>query len=201
MKICRKCEKVKGLDEFHKWKEGKDGLCLYCKECVSNERKVFLKENHEKLLHKRKEQREKEPERFRKYCNRTYIKYREKYKKNQRIYNEKNREIINEKRKKYYFENREVINAKERIYLSSEKGKLRSNEYYHKTKERFDLKIKARNKVRYAVRVGNLIKPEICEKCFEKKLLHGHHEDYSKPLEVIWVCVYCHKNIHKSREN
>lgn len=200
MKVCKKCEKEKVLDQFHKWKAGKDGFCLYCKECVSNDRKRFLEKNHARILGKRKEQRDKDPERFRISCNKTYIKYREKYKQNQRIYNEKNREIINEKRRKYYDENREIINVKQNSFLATEEGKIKSNEYYHRTKEKFDLKIKARNKVRYAVKVGNLYKPEICERCFEKKELHGHHEDYNMPLQVIWVCAYCHKKIHKDKE-
>jgi len=27
----------------------------------------------------------------------------------------------------------------------------------------------------------------------------AHHEDYSKPLEVIWLCRVCHKSLHQGR--
>ncbi|GAF78315.1 unnamed protein product, partial [marine sediment metagenome] len=38
---------------------------------------------------------------------------------------------------------------------------------------------------------------QICEICKEKKAEVRHHEDYSKPREVILVCMKCHKKIHK----
>lgn len=50
-----------------------------------------------------------------------------------------------------------------------------------------------------AVRDGKIIKPTQCQDCrgnFPKRLIHGHHEDYSKPLEVVWVCPNCHKARH-----
>jgi hypothetical protein len=33
-----------------------------------------------------------------------------------------------------------------------------------------------------------------CQKCGEKAEMH--HEDYSKPLEVTWLCRECHLNLH-----
>ncbi len=197
MKKCTKCEREKELIEFHNWKQGKDGLCNYCKECISKDRKRFLEENGNELRKRRKEVRDNDSERFKKYQKDSYQRHVESRKERQRLYNEKNKEYINEKRRIYYTENKEKINKKQNAYLATEKGKQYSNEYYHRTKERFDLKIKARNKLRYAVRVGNIMKKESCEKCFEKTNLHGHHEDYNKPLDVIWLCPKCHKLSHK----
>lgn len=49
-----------------------------------------------------------------------------------------------------------------------------------------------------AVRDGRMFKPEECEMCGELgRKIHGHHDDYSKPLEVRWVCPPCHKEIHR----
>ena len=53
-------------------------------------------------------------------------------------------------------------------------------------------KRKAHNAVNNAVRDGRLFKPDNCERCNSDGLLHGHHHDYSKPLEVEWICVPCH---------
>lgn len=47
-----------------------------------------------------------------------------------------------------------------------------------------------------ALRDGRLTKPERCSHCGLKKPLQGHHEDYTKPLEVIWLCVKCHNILH-----
>jgi len=36
----------------------------------------------------------------------------------------------------------------------------------------------------------------LCAWCGEEKRLHLHHHDYRKPLEVMPLCVACHKKIH-----
>lgn len=64
---------------------------------------------------------------------------------------------------------------------------------YHKHKE----KVKARQRVRYAILKGVIIKPENCSICYKKVNLEGHHKNYKKPLIVIWVCRDCHRKIDK----
>lgn len=54
-----------------------------------------------------------------------------------------------------------------------------------------------------AVRDGRLIKPKQCSICFEFKpsrQIHGHHDDYTKPMEVRWMCAMCH-TIEHGRQN
>lgn len=66
-------------------------------------------------------------------------------------------------------------------------------------KRRHPDKARARKAVHNAVFRGTLAKPESCGACgavTEKRLLHGHHADYSKPLEVEWLCRKCHESIH-----
>jgi len=46
---------------------------------------------------------------------------------------------------------------------------------------------------RSALYRGLIIKPTCCENCNTiSSRLNGHHEDYNKPLEVIWLCSSCH---------
>ncbi len=54
----------------------------------------------------------------------------------------------------------------------------------------------ARLAVRVAVNTGKLIKPDACIVCGSGKDLEGHHEDYTKPLEVAWLCRDCHASYH-----
>jgi ribosomal protein S27AE len=54
----------------------------------------------------------------------------------------------------------------------------------------------ARKRVEYHVKVGN-IKKEPCARCGITKSVQAHHEDYSKPLDVIWLCAKDHKARHR----
>lgn len=58
-------------------------------------------------------------------------------------------------------------------------------------------KTRARRAVAYAVKVGRLIPAESCNACSSSDFeLVAHHEDYSYPLRVLWVCRACHRRIH-----
>jgi hypothetical protein len=56
-------------------------------------------------------------------------------------------------------------------------------------------RIKCHNAVARAVKKGTLIKVP-CERCGNIKSL-AHHDDYDKPLDVMWLCQPCHKQRHK----
>lgn len=61
-------------------------------------------------------------------------------------------------------------------------------------------KAKARWAVNAAIREGKLEKPRRCGECdelTEKRHLHAHHADYSKPLNVSWLCRPCHGLQHR----
>ncbi len=49
-----------------------------------------------------------------------------------------------------------------------------------------------------AVRDGKLIKSRVCSNCGnEHKKIHAHHDDYSMPMTVRWLCPKCHAEWHK----
>jgi hypothetical protein len=53
----------------------------------------------------------------------------------------------------------------------------------------------AHTAVAKAIRNGVLTRMP-CERCGAVKS-EGHHEDYDKPLDVMWLCQPCHKQRHK----
>lgn len=66
-------------------------------------------------------------------------------------------------------------------------------------KRRHPEKIRAHHLVQRAIRRGVLVRG-ICTGCGDVKA-QAHHEDYSKPLDVIWLCDRCHKNLHNQKRD
>jgi hypothetical protein len=56
----------------------------------------------------------------------------------------------------------------------------------------------ARRAVASAVKSGRLIRPRACVECDRRRRVEGHHDDYSQPLEVRWLCHSCHQKHHRS---
>lgn len=46
------------------------------------------------------------------------------------------------------------------------------------------------------VKAGRIVRPERCEECGEAGPIHTHHDDYTKPLDVRWLCHRCHRQLH-----
>ena len=68
--------------------------------------------------------------------------------------------------------------------------------YKEKNRQRDPKKVKARNIIYRAIVKGEINKPTVCSLCGHDGIINGHHRDYNKPLEVIWLCTHCHHNVH-----
>ena len=64
---------------------------------------------------------------------------------------------------------------------------------YRKTNPKYNY---VHNKVIEALRKGELIR-QPCEVC-GSQFVHAHHEDYDKPLNVMWLCPQHHRDQHAS---
>lgn len=66
------------------------------------------------------------------------------------------------------------------------------------------IKAKARGAVLRAVKAGKLIRPSTCSRCSVdpgtasdgRSRIQGHHETYDDPLNVVWLCYWCHQLAH-----
>jgi len=62
-------------------------------------------------------------------------------------------------------------------------------------------KKEARYQLNLAVAAGLIGRPSECQRCGSaNKRINGHHSDYSKPLEVEWICAQCHSDEHQERK-
>lgn len=96
--------------------------------------------------------------------------------------------------KAYKESSRLLRNEQHKKYRQSEKGKKVQLDKAKRMREKYPEKWSARQKLRYAVSKG-IIKKLNCEVCGDKNVC-AHHPDYSKPLEVIWLCMTHHREVH-----
>jgi len=190
MKKCCACKIEKQESNFFKLSRTKDGLTTTCKDCQNEKSRIWKEKNPEKLKAIWKRAREKK-ERIKKKG----ISWEE--------HNRKSREKYDANKEKISVRRKEKIRTpeikKKAVLITTryrEKNREKYNEYQRNFRKKNSLYKRASEKVRYALQTGKLIKPLICEKCGENKPLQGHHEDYMKPLEVMWLCKTCHCKQH-----
>lgn len=123
--------------------------------------------------------REAHPERWKEIAAASYRRHAEKRRNEQAEYRQ---------------DNREAVLAADREY-----SKKRRPPYTAPLEKR-----RAQQKVWYAIKYGTLT-PKPCEGCgigaYEthdgRRGVHAHHDDYSKPLDVRWLCYSCHGKEHR----
>ncbi|MCB1351360.1 MAG: hypothetical protein KDK03_01350 [Rhodobacteraceae bacterium] len=52
--------------------------------------------------------------------------------------------------------------------------------------------------VKRAIKAGRILRPKACSDCGCEARLEAHHEDYGRPLDVIWLCSVCHGLRHRN---
>ena len=142
------------------------------------------------------------PEKAKEYCRRYRAEHPEAVKRWKDRWSKKNVEKMREYRRRYYEKNGPPAKSGSSTYnptaVARHYAKIKDTEKYkefmkaHRKKmlEKYPEKYAARRKLRDAVKYGKMVRKP-CEKCGNEKS-HGHHEDYSKPLDVIWLCHKCH---------
>lgn len=108
----------------------------------------------------------------------------------------------------YYWANRDKYQVRRK---ENDNNKKQCKRYYREHKDDLYLKEKQRKenhpekfnakwKVEVAIKKGVLRKPNKCQNCDIETKVQAHHEDYNKPLVVMWLCRECHNKIHFRKE-
>ena len=177
---CTICHSCKTAGEFGK-RSGRRNT--QCKDCYNRKKREYDARNKEKKKSRDLRWRERHPEKARECDKKKDKKFK---KKNQAVLRAKARNRAAVKREN----NREFYREKQRKYYEQNKEKFKNY------RELSKIEVAARRKVSYEVAKGRLTKPDHCQNCGKKTRLEAHHHDYSKPLDVIWVCRPCHNQIH-----
>lgn len=97
-----------------------------------------------------------------------------------------------------YVSNLEARRARQRQYQRTPEGKETSANSRKAYRKRYPEKRIAHALVNRAVLCGRLHK-QPCEMCGSAVSVEAHHPDYSKPLDVRWLCRPCHQAIEGRR--
>ena len=101
--------------------------------------------------------------------------------------------------KQYYWCN--ICNTERaRKYRSTKKGMETILKAVFKSTKKHRDKKNARTLLNYHLKQGKVVKPKCCEKCKKRKPLQAHHCDYTKPLDVLWVCNLCHSKYDNRKQ-
>lgn len=101
-----------------------------------------------------------------------------------------------------YQQGRDKFRKASREYSQTERGRkarLEASRRYRNSPQG-KMKQQARAVVNHAIRDGKITKPVACMDCGMVTKLEAHHKDYSKPLDVDWICKHCHENRHHLNE-
>jgi hypothetical protein len=108
--------------------------------------------------------------------------------------NDRCRKCSNEIKKHYYQANRKKIKEYDHAIAKTERRKKFMSDKQRRMKKKYPQKYKARQSVYHALKSGKLTR-QPCEVCGNPKV-EAHHDDYSKPLDVRWLCHKHHREVH-----
>lgn len=123
-----------------------------------------------------------------------YLKNRARLIEQHRNYYLSHREQVLRRTHDYYIANRETIDERRRQQKKTNpEARLRYAKVFVKENP---VKVNAYQRVYWAKKIGKL-KREPCVKCGSSERVHAHHDDYSKPLNVLWLCPAHHQARHR----
>jgi len=95
---------------------------------------------------------------------------------------------------------RERCRIKAKKYRDAGRAKIPTYAQTRKWEKANPKKKYAQKKAGIALRRGLIAEASHCEMCGSKPPDVKHHHDYSRPLEIIWLCHACHGAAHRKRK-
>jgi len=195
MKTCSKCGQPKSFDDFYTHAASAFGLSPRCKQCMKETAKAARLANPEKYAAYDKARAN---NRDRVAARAAYAQTEAGKAASQRAkdrYVEKNRALINERARVHRMAPDQLEKSRERkrLYMRSNLGAASQA----RTNQRNPDRRSARVAVSNAVRDGRLVPWPFCaipDCCNENPV--AHHPDYSRPLDVVWLCQAHHQQAH-----
>lgn len=113
-----------------------------------------------------------------------------------RDYGGRNREQRRQYSRDLYDRTRDAVLERTKAYHKTPAGRAMQQTNGKRMRAKYQFKVLARQMVAIAIRMG-ILKKQPCRDCGASDV-HAHHPDYSKPLEVIWLCPPCHRAEHRA---
>lgn len=112
-----------------------------------------------------------------------------------RAYGERNRPARRAYHKDLYLRDPSKIAERVKRYRATPAGKQTQHAKDQRQRERWPDKIAARQATLVAKRAGKVCE-QPCARCGCLDV-EAHHPDYSRPLNVVWLCKPCHRAEHR----
>ena len=110
------------------------------------------------------------------------------------------RECFSEYNRERYRKNKDRIRENIRRYRAENPTKVLASRI--KTCAKNPTHYNANKVIEQAIIAGKTAKPDHCSICgcsSDEHRIEAHHEDYSKPLEIVWCCTPCHRALDMRR--
>lgn len=212
MKKCTKCYKEKDVCFFGKDSKTKDGLKLYCKDCRSQESKIYRSKNSIKISEYHKKNYSKKRDEILQRNNLWLSENKEKKKEIDRKYREEKNELIVNNRIKFFEKKPHIKSIYQKKYYNNNKEKIKIkngdpwNRFKHNVRSRLSKYLIINNIKKYNTTFHIIgCTPEFLKEHLRKQFIHGMswdnygkwHIDHIIPLssannegEVYKLCHY-----------
>jgi len=185
LKKCSKCKEEKPLTEYTKLRTSRDGLQPLCSPCKKAASKRYYAANIEAIRKKDRDRYAADPNKRKASVER----WRAANPEESRAATRRSRAKHKDKRM-----------AECRAWYAANKDKAQAQKAQYRLA--FPEQKRAQGAVERAVANGRLSRPVVCSACnMPHERIEGHHEDYTRPLDVIWLCKPCHRKVHRINAN